>query len=880
MVDSKVAEGFVELTIDTATLTRGLSRAQKSITRTLGTIQKTADRVGKRLSIALTAPLLAAGIASGKVAGTFETNMAKIVGLVGIAADEVNLLGKAVLELGPQVGKGPIELSKALFTITSAGARGQDALDLLTASAKAATAGLGETEDVAKATASAMQAFSKDNLTAAQTISILVNIVKKGNLEGRDLANTFSRVTAFAASLGIALNEAGAAMAVISLTAPDASQAATQLEALFRSLGRSTPIFEEALEKLGLSFEGVQAQLQQDGLLATLRTLQTEATRTGTRLNELFVDSSATAGAMAILNIDAGIVDDTFRALAQTTEEDLDTAFRSVADTGAFKFTQAMVSIQTAATQLGQVILPILAPIIENIAAAATAAGNAFADLDPEMQKSILAGVALVAVLGPALIIFGLMVGAISSIVTALGFLATGFVTLSVAALTPIAAILGAIFSIPVAIAAAITTIFLFKDAIKESFSDIGIIISGEFELAFAKAKVSFASFVKTVQEFDFQAYISGVKERFLELVLFIVDLPKNISDGLDSASKKFDEFKSDAKAFLLGEDFRATKITFGFKPTIDLKPTVDKESTKKFLDEIAGVAKPITLFDVPTDEELTKLKERVEKAGSDASDNIKDRFSANFDEIKDNAGAILDEITGFLSKIDIDIPGFDKFTGFVDELKNAAAELSEVISENFDKALKNLQDRLKNTKDTATSVAESIKEVITDVTGTISSSITNVITGTTSALDALKNIANAIIGSIISSLVGTIGGGGLLGSLFGSAKGNVFSGGAPVPFADGGIISGRTIFPMANGGRGLAGEAGNEAIFPLTRVAGGGLGISAEGVSNDNIIINQVNNFTPDVRATVREEIANAAPLLINAAKQATLAALNGRRI
>jgi len=803
MVDSKVAEGFVELTIDTGTLTRGLSRAQKSITSSLRNIQRGADRAGKALSIALTAPLLAAGIASGKVAGTFELNLAKIVGLVGVSADEVARFSDEILQLGPAVGKGPVELAKALFTITSAGARGREALDLLTASAKAATAGLGQTEDVAKATASAMQAFSSDNLTAAQTISTLVNIVKKGNLEGQDLAATFSRVTPFAASLGIALNEAGAAMAVISLTAPNASAAATQLEALFRSLGRSTPILEETLQKLGSSFEGVQAQLQQDGLLATLRTLQAEATRTGTRLSELFVDSSALAGAMAILNIDAETVDDVFKALAQTTEQDLDKAFRAVADTGAFKFTQSLVSIQTAATQLGQVILPILAPVITKITAAVITAGNAFADLAPEMQETILTGLALAAALGPALIIFGLMVGAIASVVTALKVVATGFIVLSRVALASIGSILGAIFSIPGIIAIAIASIILFVRTIVEAFKAIGTIISGTFEIAFAPLTQIVANAV------------NGIIEQFNSLQRF------------------------------LGRE----EISFRIQ--------------------------------APTDESLQEVRENVANALEFRA--TKDQFVADIDGIRAGIKTSFEAIKNILAGA-IDIPGFDalanKFPELAGKFKDSIAELNKSISSNFDETLKKLQDGIGNLESKTKSTAESIKNVLTDVSATISSSITGVVTGATSALDALRNVANAIISSIISSIIGAPGGGGFLGGLFGSAKGNVFSGGAPVPFADGGLISGRTTFPMANGGVGLAGEAGNEAIFPLTRVAGGGLGISAEGVSNDNVVITQINNFTPDVRATVREEIANAAPLLINASKQATIAALNGRRV
>jgi len=90
---------------------------------------------------------------------------------------------------------------------------------------------------------------------------------------------------------------------------------------------------------------------------------------------------------------------------------------------------------------------------------------------------------------------------------------------------------------------------------------------------------------------------------------------------------------------------------------------------------------------------------------------------------------------------------------------------------------------------------------------------------------------------AIIAAMDGNGGGGGSSGnsggSFFGlaataaaaffggSAKGNAFKG-KVTPFANGGIIGGPTLF-------GLAGEAGEEAIMPLTRV-GGKLGVQTTG--------------------------------------------------
>jgi len=58
-------------------------------------------------------------------------------------------------------------------------------------------------------------------------------------------------------------------------------------------------------------------------------------------------------------------------------------------------------------------------------------------------------------------------------------------------------------------------------------------------------------------------------------------------------------------------------------------------------------------------------------------------------------------------------------------------------------------------------------------------------------------------------------------------AKGDAFYHGNVIPFAKGTIIDQPTVFPMANG-TGLMGEAGPEAVMPLTRDASGSLGVKA----------------------------------------------------
>lgn len=79
------------------------------------------------------------------------------------------------------------------------------------------------------------------------------------------------------------------------------------------------------------------------------------------------------------------------------------------------------------------------------------------------------------------------------------------------------------------------------------------------------------------------------------------------------------------------------------------------------------------------------------------------------------------------------------------------------------------------------------------------------------------------------------------LGQAFGiiaSARGNVFDGGSLRAYASGGIVNSPTYFGF-NGGRGLMGEAGAEAIMPLQRMANGDLGVTVKGGGMGGAVIN-----------------------------------------
>ena len=319
-----------------------------------------------QVAMAATAAIAGIGAAAIKMSAEFETNFAKIQGLVGVAAEDLGELENAAKRLGPQFGKSANEAADALFFITSAGLRGKDAIDVLEASLKGSAIGLGETKVIADLATSAVNAYGAANLSGTKAVDILTEAVREGKLEPAELAQSMGQVLPVASAMGVGFDEVGAAMAAMSRTGTDASQASTQLRGIMNALIKPTSEAERTLAGLGLSAEGLRSQMGTEGLLPTLETLTTAFDGNIEATASVFGNVRALTG---VLDLMGSNVESTRAIFGNMTDDvgALDSALEVTQETVAFKFNRALETAKGALLPVGDVLLDIASKLLDSL---------------------------------------------------------------------------------------------------------------------------------------------------------------------------------------------------------------------------------------------------------------------------------------------------------------------------------------------------------------------------------------------------------------------------------------------------------------------------------------------------------------------------------
>lgn len=417
-----LGRAVLELVTDPTKLRAGLAAARAESLSTLGNVQRqltsigdSMTRTGRSLTTGVTLPIVALGAAVTKIGANFEETTDQIVGLTIVTRDQIDGIRAQLIELGKEVGKTPQELAEAFYFVASAGFEAEDAMEVLRASAQASASGLGVTADIAKVLGLVLNAYGKENITAARAADILVASVRDGTAEASAFASVLGRIVPTAATLGVSFDQVAGALASMTLVGLSADEAATSLNQVLVSLLKPSREAERALDDLGLSAAGLRTQLREEGLLAVLRTLEERFAGNDEAAGLVFGNVRALRGVLALLALDSEQLNTVFADTAKA-QGDLAEAY-SDTEGSARDFGRAEAELHAALIELSEDVLPIVVDLVTRVASAVADAVAWFKQLPQPVRETVVQGLALAAMIGPLLLVLGALAKGLGGII-------------------------------------------------------------------------------------------------------------------------------------------------------------------------------------------------------------------------------------------------------------------------------------------------------------------------------------------------------------------------------------------------------------------------------------------------------------------------------
>ena len=402
-----------------------LRESQQETNRLAETLQKTGEKmkgIGEKMSVGITAPIVAAGGLLLKGAVDAENATGKLQAQLGITAEEAADLGavaQAVWVNG--FGENLEEVNNAIKDVRlNMGILAEDELDAVTQGAMTiADVFDQDVKEVTAAAGVAMKNFGIDGQEALDLIT--VGFHKGGDFSG-ELLDSFREYSPQFASMGISadkamgiliagaqagawnLDKVGDAMKEFNIRAQDGSKGTAEG---FSAIGLKADEMGKAIAS-----GGEEAQNAFFATVAALAAMKdpVEQNAAGVALFGTQWEDVRSKVITAMAEGVKGVGD--FKG---ATEE----AAKAIYDKNpGLALTMAMREVQVA---IGPALLPLVDIIKNTVVPAIQDLANGFKNLSPEGQKVALAIAGVLAVIGPLLVILGPIIAIIGSAVTALG---------------------------------------------------------------------------------------------------------------------------------------------------------------------------------------------------------------------------------------------------------------------------------------------------------------------------------------------------------------------------------------------------------------------------------------------------------------------------
>ena len=750
------------------------------------------------------------GAAAVKTAADFDSGMSKVAAISGATGDDLDALRDKALEMGAKTKFSASEAASAMEYMAMAGWKTEDMLggiEGIMSLAAASGEDLATTSDIVT---DALTAFGLSAQDSGHFADILAAASSNANTNVRMMGETFKYCAPIAGALGFSAEDVAEAIGLMANAGIKSTQAGTALRTIMNNLSGEVKITGAALGEVTIATTNADGSMRDlSDILADCRGAFSQLSESErAQAAEALVGKNAMSGFLALMNAAPQDIeklstaidncDGTAAQMAETMQDNL-----------AGQLTILKSQLEELAISFGEMLMPAIRAIVSKI--------QAFVDklngMSESQRKAILTIGLIVAALGPLLVIIGTLISKVGVAMQGFVKLATGVKKLGVAVKAgtgvfgKLGAALGGISAPVLAIVAVVAVLIAAFKHLWDTNEEFRNAITGIWEGIVSKI----------------QAFCQGIVDRLNALGFdfgSIVDVLKSLWDGLCQFLAPVFEAAFNVVSTVLGTVLDV--ITGLLDVFIGLFTGNWSQMWEGVKEIFSGIWDGITgLFDTALNL-LKSLAETVFGWFGSTWESVWSGIKSFFETIWNGIVAFFTGIwNAIVSTVTAQI---NAVKTVVTTVFNAIKTTATTIWNGIKTAISTVVDGIKSK---VSSVFESVKSTATNLFNGIKSTATNVWNGIKTAIITPIEAARDKIRSALDAVSGFFSGLKLqlphIKLPHFRVSGTLSISPPSVPhlsidwYKEGGIMTKPTVFGMNGSALMAGGEAGSEAILPLS---------------------------------------------------------------
>ena len=384
---------------------------------------------GKQISVA-SAAVTGLGVAAVKTAADFDSAMANVAAISGATGDDLQALRDKAREMGEKTKFSASEAADAMSYMAMAGWKTGDMLSGIEGIMNLAAASGEDLATTSDIVTDALTAFGLTAEDSAHFADILAAASSNANTNVSMMGETFKYCAPVAGALGYSAEDVAESIGLMGNAGIKSTQAGTALRTMMTKLQGELKLSGEALGEVTIQTANADGSMRElSDILADCRTAFSKMSESeAAAAAETLVGKNAMSGFLALMNSAPGDIDKLRNAIENCDGSAEDMA-AIMQDNLNGQLTILKRQLEELAISFGEMLMPVIRKVVTAVQGFVDKLNN----MDEAQRKTIITIGLVIAALGPFLVILGTVISTVGKSMKAYASAAKGIKKLMVA---------------------------------------------------------------------------------------------------------------------------------------------------------------------------------------------------------------------------------------------------------------------------------------------------------------------------------------------------------------------------------------------------------------------------------------------------------------